>query len=118
LHSFDLDKTYRAEGQETAETRIGEIYHFLRNKVGSGSVSTPVARYFVWRPRPTIGFNPHWRVDCFVRKHKLSGDPKILSKLLTTNLQELGLCDLPIWVSWHKNEELGGEALGDLFEKG
>lgn len=116
-HKFDLDGNYWAQGQQTAETRIGEIYHVRRNHIGSGSVSTPIAKYFVWRPPYIEGVNSHWRIDCFVRKHKFSGNPKRLAKLLTSNLQDLGLCDCPIWVSWYKSEELGGEKVGHLFEE-
>ncbi|WP_269583550.1 hypothetical protein [Roseibium sp. Sym1] len=117
MHKFDLNEIYRAEGDETTETRIGVIYHALRNKIGSGSISTPIARYFVWRPNDVEGFNPHWRIDCYAMKHKLSSDPKMLARLLTDKLREIGLCDLPVWVSWHESTELGGEKLGDLWEE-
>ncbi|WP_124087450.1 hypothetical protein [Pseudogemmobacter humi] len=115
---FDLDDTFYADAEEMANVRIGEIHHILRNKVGTGSVSTPVARYFAWRPKNIEGCNPHWRIDCFVRDHKLSGDPQTMAKLLTANLRKLGLCDLPIWISWHQCSEHGGEKLGDLWEPG
>jgi hypothetical protein len=115
MHSFDLDSTYRAEAYETPDTRIGEIYHVLKNKIGTGSVSTPVARFFVWRPL-LIEVNEHWRIDCFVRNHPLADNPEKLAKLLTDKLQELGLCDLPIWTSWHLSSEVGGERRGNLWE--
>lgn len=118
MHKFELNDTFRAEGSETSETRIGEIYHVLRNKTGSGSVSTPIAKYFVWRPSYSEGISPHWRVDCFFKKHKLSGDPKAMSKMLVSNLQSSGLCDTPIWISWHYSAEIGGEQVGDLFGDG
>ena len=117
MYEFDLNKTFCADAEEKTEVRVGQIYHVLRNKVGTGSVSTPVARYFVWHPNYIEGVNPHWRIDCFVRDHKLSGDPQEMAQLLTAKLQELGLCDLPIWVSWHKSSELGGEKLGNLWEE-
>ena len=116
MFEFDLNNTYRADFKETPDVRIGQIYHVLPNKVGTGSVSTPVARYFAWQPEYIEGVNPHWRIDCFVRDHQLAGDPKEMAKLLTAKLQELHWCDLPIWVSWHKSSELGGEKLGDLWE--
>jgi hypothetical protein len=115
MHRFDLDETYRAEADEALETRIGEIFHVLRHRVGSGSVSTPVARFFVWRPI-IIGTNPHWRIDCFIRNHALADDPEKLAKLLTDKLQELGLVDLPTWTSWNLSSEVGGERRGDLWE--
>lgn len=117
MHKFDLDGTYRAQGQETTETRIGDIYHVRWNHSGSGSVSTPIAKYFVWRPPYIEGVNSHWRIDYFARKHKLAGNPKRLARLLASNLQALGLCAPPIWVGWYKSEELGGEKVGDLFEE-
>jgi hypothetical protein len=116
MQEFDLNKTFRANVKETTEVRIGDIYQVRRNIFGTGSMSTPVARYFAWRPEYTEGVNPHWRIDCFVRDHKLSGEPREMAQLLTAKLQELGLCDLPIWVSWHKSSELDGEKLGDLWE--
>lgn len=115
MHRFDLNEKFHASGSETSEARIGEIYHVRRNWIGSGSVSTPIARYFVWRPEYTEGVAPHWRVDCYFRKHKLAGDPKSLSRLLCNNLQNAGLCEAPIWVSWHESDEISGESIGTLF---
>lgn len=77
---------------------------------------TPVARYFVWRPNYVEGFNPHWRIDCFFRKHERSGNPEELARLLAARLQEIGACDLPVWISWHRSDELGGDSLGNLWE--
>lgn len=96
MHRFDLNKKFHARGSETSETRVGEVYHVRRNRIGSGSVSTPIARYFVWRPEYIEGAAPHWRIDCYFKKHKLAGDPKTLSRLLANNLQNAGLCDAPI----------------------
>ncbi|MEP0153481.1 hypothetical protein [Pseudophaeobacter sp.] len=84
MHRFDLNAKFSAIGSETSETRIGEIYQVRGSRGGSGSVSTPIARYFVWRPEYIEGAAPHWRIDCYFKKHKLAGDPKTLSRLLPT----------------------------------
>lgn len=115
MHRFDLNAKFSAIGSETSETRIGEIHHVRGSRGGSGSVSTPIARYFVWRPEYIEGAAPHWRIDCYFKKHKLAGDPKTLSRLLANNLQNAGLCDTPIWVSWHRSDEISGESIGTLF---
>ncbi|MEM8837342.1 MAG: hypothetical protein AAGE89_04555 [Pseudomonadota bacterium] len=117
MHKFDLNDIYQAEGRETSDTRIGEIRHVLSFGNEGGARLTPIATYFVWQPGYIECVNPHWRIDCYVRKHKLSDDPKTLAKLLTAKLLETGLCDLPVWTSWHESTELGGEALGDLWEE-
>lgn len=50
----------------------GEVYHIQRNRSG-GSVSTPVARYFISTPPSEAeGFHLHRRLDCFVQKHRLA----------------------------------------------
>lgn len=115
MHRFDLCETYRAEAEVAPDTRIGEIYHVRRNTVGKGSVSTPIAGFFVWRPN-ILYAKPHWRVDCFVRDHPLAEDPKGLGRMLTDKLVELELCEEPIWTSWYVSSEAGGERRGDLWD--
>ncbi|MEP1537364.1 MAG: hypothetical protein ABJQ34_15435 [Paracoccaceae bacterium] len=117
MHKFELNKKYHARGNETEHSRIGEIYHVSRNTFGGGSVSTPIARYFAWRPEYIEGVNPHWRIDCFVREHKLAGNPKKLAQMLAAKLVEHEHCGNPIWISWHKSIEVGGEKRGELFEE-
>jgi hypothetical protein len=63
-----------------------------------------------------MGTNPHWRIDCFVRDHPLADKPERLGKLLTDKLQELGLCEEPIWTSWYVSSEVGGERRGELYD--
>jgi hypothetical protein len=116
MHKFELTNKCYAKGNETEFTRIGEIFHTKRNTFGTGSTSTPIARYFAWRPEYIENVNPHWRIDCFVREHKLAGNPKNLTQLLANELVTHKLCDTPIWIGWHKVLELGGEAKGELFE--
>ena len=116
MHKFDLDRQFWAMGDESGQTRIGEIHHISRNKTGDGSVSTPVCRYYVWRPEYTEGVHPYWRIDCFVREHPLAGEPSELAKMLASQMIKHGLIEEPIWNSWHKSTELDGEAMGELFE--
>ncbi len=97
-------------------TRIGEVYHVQRNRSG-GALLTPIARYFAWRPiMYSEGFHEHWRIDCFVRRHELAPDPQYVAKELTAAMIGNGLCEEPIWVSWHLSEEIAGEALGEVFD--
>jgi hypothetical protein len=94
----------------------GEVFHIERNKDG-GSVSTPVARYFVSvAPLGAENFHPHQRLDCFVRKHRRAPRGGWLAKRLTNLLVENGVLAQPIWIGWHEAKEIGGEALGDVFD--
>jgi len=114
MKPFDLDKTYWADCTTTGEIHIGEAYHIVRNSSG-GSVSTPIARYFVWPPPYIEGCFKHTRVDCFVRDHELSPAPDFLGKLLVTGLIREGLLQEPFWLSFHKSDEIGGLAYGEVF---
>ncbi len=76
---------------------------------------TPVARYFVWQPEFVEGFHKYWRVDCFVRQHRLSPEPTHLGEALVAALVREGLCAEPIWMSAHRSEELKGKAYGEVF---
>ena len=93
----------------------GQVYHVVRNSAG-GATYTPVARFFAWRPGYVEGFHTHWRVDCFVRVHALSPDPKRIGPALAEALLRESLCTEPLWVSWHRSEELHGKAFGEVFE--
>ena len=99
----------------TPDAVSGEVYHVVRNSAG-GAVYTPVARFFAWRPGFVEGFHPHWRVDCFVRTQAQSPDPKRIGLALAEALLRESLCTEPLWVSWHRSEELHGKAFGDVFE--
>ena len=93
----------------------GEVYHVARNSAG-GADFTAVARFFAWRPDYVEGCHEHWRVDCFVRVHVCSPEPKRLGSELAEALLRESLCTEPLWISWHRSEELHGKAFGDVFE--
>jgi hypothetical protein len=99
----------------SSESVAGEVYHVEPNKTG-GAVSTPVARFFAWRPRHAEGFHEYWRVDCFVRVHELSPQPKVVGLALAEGLLRESVCSEPLWVSWHRSEELGGKDFGEVFD--
>src|SRR5262245_40636227 len=99
----------------TPGTVSGEVCHVVRNSAG-GAISTPVARFFAWRPVHAENFHPHCRVDCFVRAHEVSPDPKVLGKALAEALLSKAICTEPLWVSWHRSEELGGTNFGEVFD--
>ncbi|MEZ0468014.1 hypothetical protein, partial [Phaeobacter sp. SYSU ZJ3003] len=44
------------------------------------------------------------------------GHPQKLAKALSAALLERGICEAPMWIGWHRSEEQGGQAVGDLFE--
>jgi hypothetical protein len=93
----------------------GEVDYVERNAAG-GSIFTPIARFFAWRPVQIENCHPHWRVDCFVRVHELSPEPKIVGRALASGLLAEAICTEPLWVSWHQSEELGGTNFGEVFD--
>ncbi len=99
----------------SSESVAGEVYHVARNQAG-GATFTPVARFFAWRPVHAENYHAHWRVDCFVRVHELSPPPKVLGVALAEGLLREAICSEPLWVSWHRSEELGGKNFGEVFD--
>jgi hypothetical protein len=112
---FVVTPEFDAACVNTPDAVAGEVYHVVRNSVG-GADHTPVARFFAWRPSYFEGFHPHWRVDCFVRTHPRSPDPKRMGPALAEALLRESLCTEPLWVSWHRSEELQGKGFGEVFE--
>ena len=114
---FDLNPEFSADCTVADKSRSGQIYHVRHNVVGSGATLTGVARYFAWRPDFVEGYNPYWRVDCFVTRHPLApGDPLALGQALVAALIRENLCAEPIWLSTHRSEEEKGHAYGNVFE--
>jgi hypothetical protein len=72
MKRFDLNPDFAADCTIADKSRSGVVYHARRNASGSGTTLTPVARYFAWQPDFIEGCNRHWRVDCFVTRHRLS----------------------------------------------
>jgi hypothetical protein len=99
----------------TSDAAAGELYHVERNSHG-GANFTPVARFFAWQPALIECFHAHWRVDCFVRSHRLSPDPEFLGNALAKALLHEAVCSQPLWVSWHRSDEIGGKPFGDVFD--
>jgi hypothetical protein len=114
MKRFAVTESFNADCVVSEAARAGEIYHIARNSFG-GAMLTPIARYFVWKPEFVEGFHEHWRVDCFVRQHKLSPDPMGLGEALVAALVREKLCDEPIWMSAHKSDEIKGKAYGAVF---
>jgi hypothetical protein len=112
---FAVTPVFDAACVITPDAVSGEVYHVVRNAAG-GAVSTPVARFFAWRPGYVEGFRAHWRVDCFVRVHPVSPDPELIGPALAEALLRESLCTEPLWVSWHRSEELRGKAFGEVFD--
>lgn len=97
--------------------RSGIVFHIKRNAVGSGWVSTPIARFFVTRPDiGAEGYNLYERLDCYVRDHPLSPDDGWLARRLADALLAEGVVTEPLWIGWHHARESGGEARGQVFE--
>jgi len=115
MQRFDLDGTYSADCVVTDKARAGQIFHITRNIVGSGMTLRGIARYFVWQPEFTEGYNRYWRVDCFVQQGPLAPDPVVLGEALVAALVREKLCAEPIWLSWHRSEELKGKAYGEVY---
>ena len=115
VRRFAISDKFEANFVEDESSRSGEVYFVERNN-GGGANLTPIARFFAWRPEYIEGSHPHWRIDCFVRKHTLAPNAKWLGKALTEAIIQNGICDPPIWTSWHSSEELQGEAYGEVFD--
>jgi hypothetical protein len=112
---FPITPEFDAAGVITPGAVAGEVYHVVHHSAG-GADYTPVARFFAWRPGYVEGVNPHWRVDCFVRVHPRSPDPGRIGPALAEALVRESLCTEPLWVSWHRSEELHGKPFGEVFE--
>lgn len=115
MERFPISESYEADCRVSGETRIGEVYHALRS-AGGGAMLTPVARFFAYRPGYIENAHPHWRVDCFVRRHRLARDAERISRDLVAALVSMGYCHEPIWVSWHRSKEIKGAAYGEVFD--
>jgi len=112
---FSIAPTLDAACLISSEFVSGEVYHVQRNSAG-GANFTPIARFFAWRPVHVENFHPHWRVDCFVRVHELSPHPMLVGKALAEGLLKESICTEPLWVSWHRSEEIGGANFGEVFD--
>jgi hypothetical protein len=112
MKRFPVTDMFDADCVVSDGARVGEIYHVVRNSSGGANL-TPIARYFVWRPEFVEGYHKYWRVDCFVRQHKLSPDPMSLGESLVAALVREQLCAEPIWMSAHTSDEIKGKACGD-----
>jgi hypothetical protein len=115
MKKFTVTSTLEAGAIVSSNLVAGEIY-FVEHNPHGGSNSTPVARYFAWKPETSEGFHAHWRIDCFLRKHKLSPKPLPTGEALVAALVKEQLCDEPMWLSVHMSEELEGKAYGEVFD--
>ena len=115
---LELDTNFYATSDSEGGFRSGEIFHIERNQQGgSGSVNTPIARYFVTRPQVGAeGVHRHWRVDCFVSRHRLAPREDWLAERLIKALLQSALIAEPIWLSWHRLAKTSGKAFGELFD--
>lgn len=113
---ISIDADFYAQSDAGGQFQNGQIFHIERNSDG-GSTSTPIGCYFITRPDiGAEGFYPHSRMDCFVRNHRLAPAEDWLAKrLLEALLANKNIAE-PIWVSWHRADELGGEARGAVFD--
>jgi hypothetical protein len=114
MKRFPITDAFEADCVVSEAARAGLIYHVARNATG-GATFTPIARYFVWRPEFVEGYHKYWRVDCFVRRHKLSPEPMWLGESLVAALVREQLSSEPIWMSAHISDELKGKAYGEVF---
>jgi hypothetical protein len=112
---FAITSDFDAACMVVAGAMAGEVYHVERNRSG-GANFTPVARIFAWRPQHVENFHSHWRVDCFVRVHPRSPDPKFQGDAVAKALLRESICSEPLWVSWHRNEEINGKAFGEVLD--
>lgn len=121
MTTLTLSATAKASLETEGQLLYGQVVHVAQNAQG-GQAWTPIAKYYVrhWRAGPLDGISenilPHTRIDCYVREHELSPNPEMLAKQLLNALIEAKKVSEPIWLSWHRSRELGGEALGEIFD--
>jgi hypothetical protein len=116
MSQLPISEAFYVEDDGDGRFCSGEAYHIERNRHG-GSVATPIARYFISRPKiGAEGLHPHLRLDCFVRRHELSPSPEWLARRLADVLIAHGALAEPAWVSWHVSEEIDGESRGEVFD--
>jgi hypothetical protein len=117
MKRFDLNADFSADCTIAEKSRSGTVYHVrIRNDAG-GKMLTPVALYFAWQPDFVEGYNRHWGVDCFVKRHPMAPvEPMILGKALIAALKRENLCEEPIWLSSHRCDHETGQAFGEVFE--
>ena len=116
MTNLNLSPEYNIVSDADGLFQHGVIFHISRNKVG-GSVSTPVGRFYTWRPQiHPEGYFQHSRVDCYIDDAPLAPEPSWLARTLLDALKQQGAISEPIWLGWHKSEELGGEERGQVFD--
>lgn len=117
MKDLEVGKDFYVPWSVDDDYMFGEILHIRRNKIGSGSVSTPVARYFVTTAKTAAeGFFRHQRLDCFVSNHWLVWRPKSLARDLLAALKMRGIVAEPVWLAWHVVSKHGGAPFGELFD--
>jgi hypothetical protein len=123
MTTLTLSANAKASLETEGQLLYGQIVHVAQNTHGFGQVWTPIAKYYVrqWHAGPLLdgiseNILPHTRIDCYVREHELSPNPEALAKQLLNALIEAKKVSEPIWLSWHRSRELGGTALGEIFD--
>jgi hypothetical protein len=117
MKRFDVSTDFSADCTIAEKSRSGTIYRVQARNAAGGKMLTPVALYFAWQPDFVEGYNRHWRVDCFVKRHPLApGEPMKLGHALIAALRREDLCEEPIWLSSHRSDDEKGEAFGNVFE--
>ena len=117
MSRISLHPEYYAEANIDESLTGGEIYHFAQGVDGWGSVSTPVASFFVTTPPvDTENILRHLRIDCIVRDRPGAPNPAWLARNLATAMLAQKLVQEPLWLSWWLAKELGGEARGHVFD--
>jgi len=116
MKSFAISSSIDANCVVSEASRAGELFHVRRNQHG-GALLTPVGHFFAWRPEFIEGFNAYWRIDCFIKSQAPAVPADQTALDLVAALVREDLCAEPIWVSWHRSEELAGQAFGEVFEE-
>jgi hypothetical protein len=116
MPSLSIDTNFYVTSDAEGGFRHGEIFHIERGGQG-GSLATPIGRFFTTESNIGVeGYHPHSRIDCFVRDHELAPTEDWLARRLVDALLKSGVVSEPLWVSWHRAKEVGGEARGEVFD--
>jgi hypothetical protein len=103
-----IEGEYQAEG----EMFHGGLYAQAHDEHDQEWNLLFLASFLGWMTEETPLMKPIRRIECFVHEQASQYHPEVLAKDLVTALEQKDLCRNPLWVAWHRYEDLGIERRG------